>query len=199
MSNLIVMTWLLSLGFVPNSLLKTSGNSIDASNCLTQTLGVDFYLLDCIHIYSAVEIQETKTYNIYFDPFRGDYLIGGSLYFKNFSIGYSHECNHDIITNTDPHTYNGWEAAFEKVYINYTIPIRIRPGITITPSISLADQFTEIVRIKNNNKKKYFASTPVNVSPNMFSPEIRFEMELFFLRARVAFQAGYIVHNNVWA
>ncbi|MDR2259231.1 MAG: hypothetical protein LBE14_08810 [Treponema sp.] len=199
MSNLIVMAWLLSLGFVPNSALKASGNSIEASNCLTQTLGVGFYLLDCVHIYSTVEIRETKSHNIYFDPFRGDFLIGGSFYFENFSIGLSHECNHDIITNTDLNKYNGWEAAFEKAYISYTIPLHVHSGMTITPSITLADQFTEQIRIKNNNEKSYFTYIPVDISPNIFFAEIRLEMEFFYLRSRVAFQAGYTTHNTKWA
>jgi hypothetical protein len=199
MSNLIVMAWLLSLGFIPNSSLKTSGNSIEASNCLAQTFGVGFYLLDCIHIYSTVEIRETKSHNIYFDPFRSDFLIGGSFYFKNFLIGVSHECNHDIMTNTNTHNYNGWEAAFEKAYINYTLPIRVGSGITITPSITLADQFSEQIRIKSNDKNKYFTYTAVDVSPNILFSELRLEMEFFYLRSRVAFQAGYTTHNNEWA
>jgi hypothetical protein len=199
MSNLIVMAWLLSLGFEPNISLETTGGSINASNCLVQTFGVGFYLADHIHIYSTVEIQETKSYGIYFDPFRSDFLIGGSIYFKNFSMGVSHECNHDIVTNTDFHENNGWEAGFDQFYINYTIPFSIMPGITITPSITIADQFTEVVRIKSNDKKKYFNTTTVNSSPNIFFPEFRLAMEFFFLRARAAFQAGIITHNTEWA
>jgi hypothetical protein len=199
MSNLIVMAWMLSLGFVPNSSLKTSGGSIEASNCLVQTFGVGFYLTNHILIYSTVDIRETKTHDIYFDPFRGDFLIGGSVRFKNFSLGVSHECNHDIVTNTKLHKYNGWEAAFEKVYINYTMTFRIKPGITITPSITLADQFTETVRIKSNDKKKYFTYTAVDISSNILSPEIRLGMEFFHLRSHAAFQAGYIPGNNRWA
>jgi hypothetical protein len=199
MTNLIVMTWMLSLGFVPNSSLQTGDKSIEASNCLVQTLGLGFYLADCIYLYSTVEIQETKTQSIYFDPFRGDYLIGGLVYFKNFSLGVSHECNHDIVTNQKFHEYNGWEAAFEKVYINYSIPIRIIPGITITPSIMLADQFCEKVRIKSNTKNQYFSYSPMNTSPNIFFPDFRLEMEFFFLRSRAAFQAGYTTHNYACA
>jgi hypothetical protein len=199
MGNLIVMTWMLLLGFVPNSSLKTSNKSIEASNYLTQTLGFGFHLADFIHIYSAVELRETKSKEIYFDPFRGDYLIGGSVYFKNFSLGISHECNHDIVTNMNFHEYNGWEAAFEKVYINYVLPIHIRSGITITPSITLTDQFTEKVRVKSNDKKNYFSHTPMDISPNIFSPELRLEMKLFHLRSHVAFQAGYTTHNNALA
>jgi hypothetical protein len=193
------MAWLLSLGFVPNASLKTNGGSINMSNCLVQNLGVGFYLADCIYIYSTIEIQETKTHSIYFDPFRGDYLIGGSVYFKNLSLGVSHECNHDIVTNMNFHNYNGWEAAFEKAYINYTIPIHITSEITITPSITLADQFTEKVRIKSNDKKQYFNYLKMNTSPNILFSEFRLKMEFFCLRSRMAFQAGYTPHNNKWA
>jgi hypothetical protein len=199
MGNFIVMTWLLSLGFVPNSLLKTNGGSINASHCLVQTFGVGFYLADHIHIYSTIEIQETKTHSIYFDPFRSDFLIGGSVCFKNLSIGVSHECNHDIVTSMNFHDYNGWEAAFDKAYINYTMPIRITPEITITPSVTLADQFTEKVRIKSNDKKQYFNYLKMDTSPNILSPEFHLKMEFYYLRSRVAFQAGYIPHNNKWA
>jgi hypothetical protein len=199
MSNLIVMAWMLSFGFVPHSSLKTSGGSIEASNCLVQIMGMGFYLTNHMLIYSTVEIRETKTHDIYFDPYRSDFLIGGALRFNNFSIGVSHECNHDIVTNTRLHAYNGWEAAFEKVYINYTIPIRINSGLTITPSITLADQFAETVRIKSNDKKKYFTYTPMDISPNIIFPEFRLEMEFLHLRSRVAFQAGYIPRNNRWA
>jgi hypothetical protein len=195
-SNFIIMAWMLSLGFVPNSSLKTNGGSIEASNCLVQTLGLGFYIADCVYLYSTVEIRETKSQNVYFDPFRGDYLIGGSVYFKNFSIGVSHECNHDIVTNMDFHDYNGWEAAFEKFYINYTIPIRISSGISITPSITLADQFYEGVRIKSNDKKKYFDDMPVNISPNIFFSDFRLEMEFFYLRFRAAFQVGYTAYST---
>jgi hypothetical protein len=193
------MAWLLSLGFVPNGSLETKGGSIADSGCLVQTFGVGFYIADHVHIYSTVEIQETKSYDIYFDPFRSDFLIGGSIYFKNFSLGISHECNHDIVTNTDFHENNGWEAGFDKVYINYTIPFTVIPGITITPSITLADQLTEVVRIKSSDKKQYFNSTQLNTSPNIFFPEFRLEIELFYLRSRVAFQAGVITHTNEWA
>jgi hypothetical protein len=199
MGNLIVMAWMLFLGFVPNSSLATNNRSIEASNYLTQTLGVGFYLADLLYIYSSVEIRETKSNEIYFDPFRGDYLIGGSIYFGNLSLGISHECNHDIVTNTKFHEYNGWEAAFEKVYINYYMPIHIRSGITITPSITLADQFTETARIKSNDKKNYFSYTPLNISPNIISLEFRLKTEFFYLRSHAAFQAGYAPHNNTWA
>jgi hypothetical protein len=198
MGNFVVMAWLLSLGFVPNSSLETKGGSINASNCLTQTFGVGFYFADCVHIYSTVEITETKSRNIYFDPFRGDFLIGGSFYFKNLSIGILHECNHDIVTNTNFHRYNGWEAGFNKAYINYTIPISVVPGLTITPSITLGDQFTEMVRIKSTDKKQYF-NTRLNISPNILFSEFGLEMEFFYLRSRIAFQAGYTLHNNEWA
>jgi hypothetical protein len=199
MGNLIVMTWLLSLGFVPNSLLETSSGSIKASNCLVQTLGVDFYLAEFMHIYSTVEIQETKSQSIYFDPFRSDFLIGGSLYFGNFSIGISHECNHDIVTNRDFHKYNGWEAGFNEAYINYTMPFSVISGLTITPSITLADRFTEKVNIKRNNKKQYFDYNSADTSPNILFPEFRLEIESFHLRSYAVFQAGYAPHNKEWA
>jgi hypothetical protein len=199
MGNFIVMTWMLLLGFVPDSSLKTNNKSIEASNYLTQTLGVGFYLADFMHIYGSVEIRETKSKDIYFDPFRGDYLIGGSIYFKNLSLGVSHECNHDIVTNMNFHKYNGWEAAFEKIYISYALPIRIISGITITPSIMLTDHFNERTRIKSNNKKDYFSSVPASVSPNIISPEFRLQAEIFFLRSHAAFQAGYATHNNALA
>jgi hypothetical protein len=162
-------------------------------------MGMGFYIADCIYIYSTVEIRETKTRSVYFDPFRGDFLIGGSVYFKNFSIGISHECNHDIVTNMKLHDYNGWEAAFEKVYINYTMPVHIIPGITITPSITLADQFHEGVRIKSNDKKKYFAYTPTQASPNIFFSKFQLGMEFSHLRSRAAFQAGFTTHNKACA
>jgi hypothetical protein len=196
MTNLLVMAWMLSLGFVPNSSLKTSDGSIEASNSLVQTLGVGFYLANCAHLYSTVEIQETKSEKAYFDPFRNDFLIGGSVYFKNVSVGISHECNHDIVTNTKFHDFNGWEAAFEKVYISYALPIRVIPKITITPSITLTDQFAERVRIKSNDKKEYFAHNTINISPNIFSTEFQLAIEFFYLRSYMAYQAGYATHNN---
>jgi hypothetical protein len=199
MSNFLVMAWMLSLGFMPNSSLEINGGAIDASNCLTQTLGVGFYIADFAHIYSTVEIQETKSQGIYFDPFRGDFLIGGEIYFKNLSIGISHECNHDIMTNTDCHDYNGWEANFDKAYIDYVLPIRIGSVVTITPSIMLANQFTEKTRIKSNDEKKYFGRSKVHTSPNIFFPEFRLEVEIPHLRSHVAFQAGYMPHNGEWA
>jgi hypothetical protein len=199
MTNLIVMAWILSLGFVPSSSLEISSGSIDASNCLVQNLGVGFYLANCAHIYSTVEIQETKSQGVYFDPFRSDFLIGGELYYRNFSIGVLHECNHDIVTNTSLHTYNGWEAAFNKAYINYTLPIRADSGFVLTPSITLTEQFAEKVRVKSNEEREYFGYNKANVSPNIFSPEFRLEMEYVCLRSRVAFQAGYVFDDKEWA
>jgi predicted outer membrane repeat protein len=196
MSNFLVMAWMLSLGFIPNSSLEINGGAINASNCLVQTLGVGFYIADFVHIYSTVEIQETKSQGVYFDPFRGDFLIGGALYFKNLSIGVSHECNHDIVTNTDCHDYNGWEANFDKAYINYLLPIRIGSVVTVTPSITLANQFTERTRIKSNNEKEYFKHNKVQISPNIFFPEFRLEIEIPHLRSHVAFQTGYMLHNG---
>jgi hypothetical protein len=199
MGNLIVMTWLLSLGFMPNTSLAIKGGSIEASNCLVQTLGVGFSFADHLRIYSTVEIQETKIHSVYFDPFRADFLIGGSIYYKNLSIGISHECNHDIVTNTKPHEYNGWEAGFNKAYINCAFPIRIIPGLSVTPSITVADQFTETVRIKSNDEKKYFNNAKLNISPNILFSEFRLETELLFLRPYVAFQAGFATYNAEWA
>jgi hypothetical protein len=198
MNNLIVMAWLLSLGFTPNSSLETTGGSINASNSLVQTFGVGFYLAGHVHIYSTVEIQETKSNSVYFDPFRSDFLVGGSVYFKNLSIGIVHECNHDIVTNMAFHDYNGWEAGFNMAYINYTMPIATSSGLTITPSVMLGDQFTEMVRIKGHDKKQYF-DTKMAVSPNILFSELKFEMEYFCLRSLMAFQAGYEFHNNAWA
>ncbi|MDR0597182.1 MAG: hypothetical protein LBG14_01585 [Treponema sp.] len=199
MSNILIMMWMLSLGFVPDSFLETTRGSIQSSDFLVQSLGMGFYLTDYIHIYSSVELRETKSSGIYFDPFRGDFLIGGEVRYRNLSIGISHECNHDIVTNLKFHDYNGWEASFEKFYINYFMPISITSEITITPSVTLTDQFTERVRIKSNDKKKYFNPIGTDVSPNIFSPEFRLEVEYFFLRAKAAFQAGYAIHHNKWA
>ncbi|MDR3146776.1 MAG: hypothetical protein LBU00_00185 [Treponema sp.] len=199
MSNFLVMAWLLSLGFVPNSSLETKGVSIQASDYLVQTLGVGFYLADHIGVYSSVEIQETKSHGVYFDPFRSDFLIGGEVYFKSLSIGVSHECDHDIVTGINFHDYNGWESSFEKAYINYFLPVRAASGITITPSITLADQFTERVRIKSSDKKHYFDRIGSNVSPNIFIPEFGLEIECLCLRSRAAFQAGYAIHKHEWA
>jgi hypothetical protein len=199
MGNLIIMAWLLTLGVVPNSTLETKSRAIDASNYLVQNFGVGFYVADHVHIYSSVEIQETKASGIYFDPFRGDFLIGAELYHKNLSLGILHECNHDIVTNMNFNRYNGWEAAFEKVYLNYFLPIYITPDFTITPSITLADQFLEKVRIKSNDKDHYFDRLPAAASPNIFSPEIALKMEYRFLRAMAAFQAGYATSNREWA
>jgi hypothetical protein len=189
---------MLSLGFIPSSSLEINGGAINASNCLNQTLGVGFYIADFVHIYSSVEIQETKSQGVYFDPFRGDFLIGGELYFKNFSIGVFHECNHDIVTNTDCHDYNGWEAAFDRAYIDYALPICIGSAVTITPAITLANQFTEKIRIKSNDEKAYFGRSKVHVSPNIFFPEFRLEMKIPHLRSHVAFQAGYAPHIGEW-
>jgi hypothetical protein len=196
MANILVMAWMLSLGFVPNSSLKTMGGSIEATNSLVQILGMGFYLADCIHLYSSVEIQETKSGGIYYDPFRSDFLVGGSVYFKNFSAGISHECNHDILTNMQFHDYNGWEAAFEKVYISYALPIHIISGITITPSLTLTDQFAEKVRIKSNDTDEYFAHKTIDISPNIFSPKFQLEIELFHLRSHIACQTGYVTHSK---
>jgi hypothetical protein len=199
MSNFIIMAWLLSLGFVPNSSLETKSRSLEGSNFLVQNFGVGFYLANHVRIYTNVELRETKSNDIYFAPFRGDYLIGGEVYFKNLSLGISHECNHDIVTNMNFHKYNGWEAVFEKIYANYAMPIHIRSGITITPSITLTDRFTEKLRIKRNDKKHYFDRLATDDSPNIFSPELRLKIECFFLRSSVAFLAGYANHNREWA
>jgi hypothetical protein len=193
------MAWILSLGFVPNASLEINGGAINASDCLVQNFGVGFYLADFVHIYSSVEIQETKSQDIYFDPFRSDFLIGGELYYKNFSAGILHECNHDIVTNTNLHDYNGWEAMFNKVYINYSLPIYTDSGLTITPSITLTEQLSEKVRIKSNNERDYFGRNKVDISPGIFSPEFRLEMEFFCLRSRLAFQAGYASAEKEWA
>jgi hypothetical protein len=199
MSNLLVMAWMLSLGFMPSSSLEINGGAINASNSLNQIMGVGFYIADFAHLYSTVEIQETKSRGVYFDPYRSDFLIGGELYFKNLSLGVFHECNHDIVTNTDFHDYNGWEANFDKAYINYVLPIHIDSAVTITPSITLANQFTEKIRIKSNDKKQYFVYNKVHVSPNIFSPEFRLEIAIPYLRSHVAFQAGYAPRINEWA
>jgi hypothetical protein len=193
------MAWLLSLGFTPHSSLKTNSASINAANCMVQTLGAGFYLANCIHIYTTVEIQETKSQGIYFDPFRCDFLIGGSFYFKNISVGLLHECNHDIVTNMDFHKYSGWEAGFDKAYLNYTKPIRIASKFAITPSITLGNQFTEKIRIKSSDETQYFKHTGLDISPAVLFSEFQLEMEFFSLRSRTAFQAGYAFHTREWA
>jgi hypothetical protein len=83
------MAWMLSLGFMPSSSLEINGGAINASNCLVQTLGVGFYIADFVHLYSTVEIQETKSQGVYFDPYRGDFLIGGSSIIRIFHWAFS--------------------------------------------------------------------------------------------------------------
>jgi hypothetical protein len=199
MGDLIIMAWMLSLGFVPNSNLETKSRAIEASNYLVQNIGMGFYLANHIHIYGNVELYETKSRGIYFDPFRGDYLIGAELYHRNLSLGIMHECNHDIVTNMRFNRYNGWEAAFEKAYLHYSLPIYLSPEFVITPSITLADQFLEKVRIKSNDKNHYFDPLPAAASPNIFSPEIALKLRYHFLRAGAAFQAGYATSSHEWA
>jgi hypothetical protein len=199
MGDLIIMAWLLSLGVVPNSTLETKSRAIEASNYLVQNFGVGFYIADHVHIYSNVELQETKAGGIYFDPFRGDYLIGAELYHRNISLGILHECNHDIVTNMKFNRYNGWEAAFEMVYLNYFLPIYLSPEFVITPSITLADRFLEKVRIKSNDKNHYFDPLPAAASPNIFSPEFALKVKYYYLQAGAAFQAGYAMSNHEWA
>jgi hypothetical protein len=159
---------------------------------------VGFHIAEFVHIYSTVEIQETKSQGVYFDPYRGDFLIGGEICYKNFSLGIFHECNHDIMTNTDCHDYNGWEAGFNRAYIDYALPIRLSPTVTITPTITLANQFTEKTRIKSNDEREYFEYNKVHISPNIFFPEFRLEIEIPPQRSYMAFQAGYAPHAGEW-
>jgi hypothetical protein len=63
----------------------------------------------------------------------------------------------------------------------------------------LADHFSETVRIKSNDERDYFGYNRTKNSPNIFSPEFRFEMEFFCLRSRFAFQAGYAPAHKDWA
>jgi hypothetical protein len=198
MGNFIVMTWLLSLGFMPYSLAETKNGSIKAADCMVQTFGTGFYLADHLNIYSTVEIRETKSHSIYFDPFRSDFLIGAAFYFDNLSIGISHECNHDVVTFTDFNKYNGWEAVFDKAYINYTLPLRVNSEITVTPSVTLADQFVEKIQIKSSDQEGYFDYIEMDASPNVLFSELRLEIELPYLRTWAAFQAGLTPGNAEW-
>jgi hypothetical protein len=83
--------------------------------------------------------------------------------------------------------------------MDYTLPIRIGSTVTITPTITLADQFTETTRIKSNDERQYFGYNKVHVSPNIFFPEFRLAIEIPHLRSHIAFQAGYAPRAGEWA
>ena len=135
LANLILINWLLSVGFIPASSLEVEENTLYRyNNSFIQTFGVDFTVASIVNIYTTIDVRETKAqHGVYFDPYRTDFVIGAEVWYKGFELGVSHTCDHDIITDNFLNDYNGLEASWTDIYFGWSKDFKIFDNISLTP------------------------------------------------------------------
>lgn len=66
-----------------------------------------------------MEVRETKSFSVYFAPYRADFVIGGELEYRGIFAGLVHECNHDVVTWGELQPNNGWDTAWTTAYAGW--------------------------------------------------------------------------------
>ncbi|MDR2515800.1 MAG: hypothetical protein LBC88_00290 [Spirochaetaceae bacterium] len=216
MTDLLLAGWLLYVGIIPFSTYTINDTTRQYTNSVIEHVRLDFYATEYAHIYTTIEVRETKAYEVYFDPYRADFRIGGELRYKNFAMGFWHECNHDIVTNILLNPYNGWDAAFADLYLSWQKPLEVTPSVTLTPLLFAAYQPYNSILLKFQDGEKYLGNIhgpPSNPNDPYFNryedyvvmnhnliARIGLEAELFgFLYTSLAFQPELSAAYMEWA
>ncbi|MDR0538884.1 MAG: hypothetical protein LBG74_00045 [Spirochaetaceae bacterium] len=161
LENFIFINWLLSVGFMPFSSMDIGENStFYQNNSFFQRVEVEFTIANYVNIFTTIDIFETKTYDIYFDPYRANFVIGLELRYNNFELGALHECNHDIITGWDFHEYNGWDVGKNDIYFGWSNEYNIKNPILLKPRLHIGYRPSDVLFKKpaNENVNDYFGS-----------------------------------------
>jgi hypothetical protein len=144
----------LSVGLVPYSSVDFDAGHKRYEPAFVQTFGVDFDA-GLFHIFTTMEVRETKSGSVYFSPFRADFLIGGELCYRGFFAGLVHECNHDVVIWGELRPNNGWDAAWTTAHAGWKGEFEPHEQVLFQPSLSAGlylDDAAEIKFIDNFTK-----------------------------------------------
>ena len=101
--NWIIFSWALSVAWMPLNdqsfiqNLPAVSLVMDYANGFSATLETRVDIASHIKAWTSVETYETPDGMFpYFNPYRGDYVIGAAIYSKGIEVGVRHECDHGI-------------------------------------------------------------------------------------------------------
>jgi hypothetical protein len=119
MSNFLVFSWFLTLGFVPlqyENVGKEQVQLITEKNPSTVAeLGLSVLVFNRFELYTSMENFQNKSPNfVYFYPYRIDYTFGMKFrIIDGITLEAKHYCNHPVISGTEiAPLYQGYETQF---------------------------------------------------------------------------------------
>jgi hypothetical protein len=122
MFNFLVLSWALTLGYVPEqaNFVDTNHVAIDQSRLATVAT-VDFGVTawGVLHVYSEIETFQYLCKDLQgFNPYRANYTFGTDFYInKNLTLGLVHECDHPIVSGTNMTTEYKYASNETKIFI----------------------------------------------------------------------------------
>jgi len=205
LSGFLLTSWFLCIGFIPLSSIEADagysrGSPFNFNHSFAQTAGIDFNVSGYFRVWTEIEIRETKSKSIYFDPYRGAFRVGAEFLYKNFSLGILHECDHDIVTGNELNRYNGLETSFNEINLGWSSDYRVHANAVLSPAVSLGLYLLDGVFIKDNNSDHYFERFRMFLLENrIIYTRIQGTIDLFGLaKFRLAVQGGYSATNSGW-
>jgi hypothetical protein len=104
------MNW---LAFIMAFQIGTSSNSVSINNpqyqeyasfnspksALYTRMDMGIELFNCITIKSFMKSYQTYCTDIYFNPYKIDYGFDTYLFYKGFTLGFTHECDHPVLSS----------------------------------------------------------------------------------------------------
>ena len=203
LTNLILISWYLSIGFIPASSLEIGEDTVlRYNNSFVQTIGINFNIAQTVNLFTEVEIRDTKTYAIYFDPYRADFIIGMETCYKDFKLGVTHECNHDIVTDIKFNKYNGLDGAWMNIYFNWNKEFKMSDDVSLAPVLRMGFRPYDNVYIKpvTGDVEDYFGHDFLKGSYNytLFG-KAETGIDIYeYLHANIGFQPEYSFEYDNW-
>lgn len=203
LTNLIIINWLLSVGFIPVSSLEVEENTLFRyDNSFIQAFGVDFTFAETVNLYTSIKIRETKAHGVFFDPYRTDFTFGAEVWHKGFRLGASHECDHDIITDNFFNDYNGLDGAWTDIYLGWTNHFKISDNISLAPVAYIGYRPVDHVYIRPvTDTENYFGTKFIHGNyHNTIYGRTGVSIEMFkYYYAEFLFQPEYSIEKNEWS
>ena len=129
MFNAIVISWFLSVGWVPlqTEMVDHSTFRINPDMTATMTeIGLSVTFDDRLKVFTEMDNYQYKDKDsLYFLPYRIDYTFGSTLDINKYiSVTATHTCIHDVIYNR--HQPKGYQENETKVYATIHGETRIK-------------------------------------------------------------------------
>lgn len=100
----LIVSWFLAFGYVPEQTAKLSGTieCLDTGRIATiAQIGFDAELYNRFHLFTELSNYQYFDGDVFFDPYRIDYTIGGSFSLNKWiSLTVQHECDHPVKAGT---------------------------------------------------------------------------------------------------